>query len=146
MANTKTWPDPDTQFAEQGRSDVHGTYILSPTTNKPIDPTQVTVNASVDGSNAAGYVALTSPPTATNAGSDTSLTFSQQVNNVIIENNTSANVYYAFDTAATLGSLVLVPGTYYEKPKKVTVLHLLTAAAQNINGTAVGGIAVLGEL
>lgn len=93
-----------------------------------------------------GYVALTSPPATTNAGSDTALTFSSQINNVIVENNTSANVYVAFDTAATLGSIALVPGMYYEKPKKVTVLHLYTVAAQNINGSAVGAIVVLGEL
>ncbi|SRR6266849_250039 len=94
----------------------------------------------------AGYIALTSPPAQTNAGSDTTLTFSQQVNRVIIQNNTSANAYYAFDTAASLGSLLLVPGAFLVYPKKVTSPHLYTVAAQPINGTSAGNIVVLGAL
>lgn len=95
---------------------------------------------------ASGYVSLTSPPSATSAGSDTTLTFSKQVNRVIIQNNTSANVNYAFDTAASAGSLVLAPGSTLIYPKKVTSPHLYTAAAQNINGTSAGNIVVLGAL
>ncbi|SRR5712692_921913 len=95
---------------------------------------------------ASGYIALTSPPATTNAGSDTALTFAQEVNNVAIQNATSANVYYAFDVAASLGSLFLVPGAFLSYPKKCTVLHLYTAAAQPINGTSAGNIVVLGAL
>src|SRR5713226_1363517 len=94
----------------------------------------------------ANYIALTSPPSATNAGSDTSLTFSQQVNRVIIQNNSPANANFAFDAVASAGSLVLVPGAMLVYPKKCTTLHLFTAAAQNINGSTVGSIAVLGAL
>ena len=94
----------------------------------------------------ANYIAASSPPSATNAGSDTPYTFSSQVNRVILQNNTSANVNYAFDTAATAGSLVLVPSALLVYPKKCTVLHLYTAAAQNINGSTAGNIVVLGAL
>lgn len=38
MANTKTWPDPDTQVAQQGRADVHGVYLLDPVTQKAVTP------------------------------------------------------------------------------------------------------------
>ncbi|SRR6266704_651851 len=93
-----------------------------------------------------GYIAATSPPSATNAGSDTPYTFSSQVQRIIIQNNTSANVNFAFDVAASLGSLLLVPGAMLVYPKKCTVLHIFTAAAQNINGTTVGNIVVLGAI
>lgn len=93
-----------------------------------------------------GYVAASSPPSATNVGSDTTYTFSSQVNRVIIQNNTSANVNYAFDTAASAGSFVLASNAMVVYPKKVTALHLYTAAAQNINGTSAGNIVVLGAL
>lgn len=91
-----------------------------------------------------GYVAATSPPATTNAGSDTSYTFSSQVSRIIVQNNTSAVVNFAFDVAATAGSLVLQPGAFLTYPKKVTVLHLFTAAAQNINGSTGSNIVVLG--
>ncbi len=94
----------------------------------------------------AGYIAATSPPATTNAGSDTPYTFSAQVNRIILMNNTSANVNYAFDAVASAGSLVLTPGSMLVYPKKCTALHLYTAAAQNINGTAAANIVVLGAL
>jgi hypothetical protein len=93
-----------------------------------------------------GYVSATTPPSTTNAGSDTAYTFSAQVSRVIIQNNTSSNVNYAFDTTASAGSLLLVPGAMLVYPKKCTVLHLYTASAQSINGTSSGGIVVLGAL
>jgi hypothetical protein len=95
----------------------------------------------------ANYVALTSPPTATNAGSDTTCTFSSQVNYVTIINATGADVHYAFDVAATLGSSVLPNGqAILQLPKKVTAVHFYTAAAQNINGSTAGNLTLLGEL
>lgn len=93
-----------------------------------------------------GYVSASTPPSATNAGSDTSYTFSSQVNRVILMNNTSANVNYAFDTAASAGSLLLVPGAMLVYPKKCTVLHLYTAAVQNINGSSGNNLVVLGAM
>ena len=93
-----------------------------------------------------GYVTLTTPAAQTTANTDTLYTFSSQINTVIIQNNTAANLNFAFDAAATVGSLLLVPGQYYEKPKKVTVVHLLTTAATNVNGTSGSNIVLLGEL
>ena len=91
-------------------------------------------------------IAATSPPSATNAGSDTSYIFSQTVNHVLIQNNTSANLNYAFDVAASAGSYLLVPGAFVVWDRLCTVLHLYTAAAQNINGTSAGNIVVEGTL
>jgi hypothetical protein len=93
-----------------------------------------------------GYVALSNPPAQTNAGSETILTFSQQVNNISIYNGTSANLNYAFDETVTAGSLVLTPGYQLDKGKQVTSVHLLTASAKNINGSSAGNIVVKGSL
>ncbi len=38
MSNSKIWPDPDQHFTGQGRNDVQGVYMLSPTAQKPIEP------------------------------------------------------------------------------------------------------------
>lgn len=93
-----------------------------------------------------GYIALTSPPSTTNAGSDTVLTFSSQVNRIIIQNNTSANANFDFDQSASAGSFLVVPGGMIVYPKKCTAFHLFTAAAQNINGTSAGNIVVRGAM
>ena len=112
------------------------------------------ITALVDGNNniltpnleQSGYVALSSPPAQTNAGTETVLTFSQQVNNVSIYNGTSSNINYAFNETVTAGSLVLAPGYQLDKSKQVTTVHLLTASAQNINGSSAGNIVVKGAL
>lgn len=93
-----------------------------------------------------GYVSLSSPPTQTNAGSDTTFTFSSQVNTVLLQNNDVVNVNVAFDTAASAGSFLLAPGQTLIYPKKVTAVHLFTATARNVNGTSSGNIVLLGEL
>ena len=96
--------------------------------------------------NQPNYVALTSPPSATNAGSDTALTFAQQVSQVTIQNNCGANVNYNFDAAASPGTFLLPTGQTVVWPKKVTSPHLYTAGAQNLNGSSSGNIIVTGEL
>jgi hypothetical protein len=95
---------------------------------------------------ASGYVSATSPPATTNAGSDTIYTFSSQVNRVIIQNNTSANLNFDFDQAASAGSFLALPGTMIIYPKQCTVLHLYTTGAQNINGSTAVNIVVRGAL
>ncbi len=92
----------------------------------------------------ANYISATTPPSVTNIGTDTLYTFSSQVSRVILQNNTSVNVNYAFDVTSSAGSLLLLPGSTLVYPKKCTVLHLFTAAAQNINGSSTGNIVVLG--
>lgn len=94
----------------------------------------------------AGYVALVAPATQTSAGADTTFTFSQTVNTVILQNNTTAVLNYAFDQAASAGSLSLAAGQQLVYSKRVTAVHLFTTAATNVNGTTSGNIVLLGEL
>lgn len=90
-------------------------------------------------------VAATSPPTATNAGTDTSYTFSTTVHHIIIQNNTTAIAYCDFDVAATVGSFAVYPnGQMIVFDIPCTILHLYTAAAQNVNGSTVGNIVIRG--
>jgi len=79
----------------------------------------------------------------TNAGADSSLTFSSQVKHWSMQNNSSINVYYDFDTAATTGSFVLPPGgqVWWEWP--VTVVHVYTASSLSVN--TVNGIVLKGR-
>jgi hypothetical protein len=83
-------------------------------------------------------------PTTTNVGTDTSWSFTSQVRHLMIQNNTSANVQFSLDVAATAGSPILTPGATFFADIRVTAVHLLTAAAQNINGTSAGNIIVWG--
>ena len=85
-----------------------------------------------------------SQPTQTSVGSDTSWSFAQQVRHVFIQNNTSGNVQFCFDAATSGGSPILAPGETFSADLRVTAVHLLTAAAQNINGTSGGNIVVWG--
>lgn len=92
---------------------------------------------------ASGNTALSSPPTNTNAGSDTSLTFSATVSHWTMQNKSSADLYYNLDAAASTSTLVLAPGaqTWWDWP--VTVVHVFTAAAIPVNG--VNGLVLLGR-
>ena len=117
----------------------HPVYLVDPSGNAIVSSDADFV-AVVTGAS----VALTSPPAQTNAGSDTTLTFSSKANHFLIQNNTAANCYVALDTAASTSSLLLVPGALWRDDIPVTSPHLYTAAAQNINGAT--GIVVLGWL
>lgn len=94
-----------------------------------------------------GYEAaipLTSPPAQTNAGSDTPLTWAQPVRHLFVQNNTAAAVMVEQDAAASAGSTVVATGQLLVLDVPCAVLHLFTAAAQNINGTAAANIVVRG--
>lgn len=93
----------------------------------------------------AGYIAILGP-TQTSANEDTTFTFAQPVNTVVIQNNTSAVLNYAFDQEASAGSLLLAAGQQLIYSKCVTEVHLFTASATNVNGTSAGNIVLLGEL
>jgi hypothetical protein len=93
-----------------------------------------------------GYVSLASPPSATNAGSDTALTFAEIVTQVTVQNNTASIVNIAFDATASAGSFAIPAGATLVEEKQCSVLHLYTASAQNINGTSANNIVVLGEV
>lgn len=104
----------------------------------------LTMTATISGLVPAGAnTALSSPPAQTNAGSDTSLTFSATVNHWTLQNNSSANLYYNLDAAASTGTLVLAPNAqvFYDWP--VTVVHVYTAAAINVNGAS--GLCLMGR-
>jgi hypothetical protein len=91
-----------------------------------------------------GYIALVSPPANTNAGSDTPLTFSQQVSRVIFQNNYSATIYFDFDQTSSTASFQLLPGTLISYPKKCTSPHVYTTAAVPLN--AANGLIVRGAM
>ena len=90
-------------------------------------------------------IALVAPPVATNAGADTPLTFARQCHHFTLQNKTAANVYWWRDGVASLGSFLLAAGQTAFIDKPVTVLHLYTVAAENINGTADLNIVVDGS-
>jgi hypothetical protein len=88
--------------------------------------------------------AASGAPTATTATTDTAWTFASRVNHVLLQNNTTANLQYEFDTTASAGSPILAPGATFVADLQVTAIHLYTAAAQNINGTVAGNIVLRG--
>ena len=85
-----------------------------------------------------------SQPSATNVGTDTPWYFAKQVRHIFIQNNTAVNVQFSLDAAATAGSPILAPGAAFSGDIAVTVIHLLTAAAQNINGSSAVNIVIWG--
>lgn len=93
---------------------------------------------------ASGYVATGNNATNTTAGTDYPFTWTKPVNHIMICNKTGANVYYELDAPASLGSPAI--GTTYGATVfldvQTTTLHLYTAAQQNVNGTADGGVVV----
>lgn len=92
---------------------------------------------------AGSNTSLTSPPTNTNAGSDTSLTFASTVNHWSLQNNSSANLYYNLDAAASTGTFVLAPGAQVWWDWPITVLHVYTTAAIPVN--AASGLRLIGR-
>jgi hypothetical protein len=79
-------------------------------------------------------------PTATGVGTDTSWSFASQVRHLFIQNNTSANVQFSLDATTSAGSPIISPGSTFLADIRVTAVHLLTAAAKNINGTSANNI------
>ena len=80
----------------------------------------------------------------TNAGSDTSMTFATLINHFVLQNNSAANLYYNLDAAASTSSFVLAPNTLIAWDWPVTVLHVYTAAAINVNGAS--GLVLIGRV
>jgi hypothetical protein len=96
---------------------------------------------------AQGYVTpATTNASATSSGTDYFFAWVSAVNHVMICNKTGANVYYEFDAPASLGSPAI--GTTYGGTVifdvRTTVLHLYTAAGQNVNGSVDANIVVRG--
>ena len=87
--------------------------------------------------------ALSSPPGTTNAGSDTTLTFTAQVLRWCLQNNSSAVFYYNLDAAASTSTIALQPGAMVWWDWPVTAVHVYTAAAINVNGA--NGLVLMGR-
>jgi len=85
-----------------------------------------------------------SQPTQTTAGADTAWSFAQKVRHIMIQNNTAGNVQFSPDAVTSAGSPILASGGTLFFDLRVTTMHLLTASAQNINGTSAGNIVVWG--
>jgi hypothetical protein len=92
-----------------------------------------------------GYITLQAPQPQTNAGQDTVLTFSQQCDQVTVQNNTNNIAWVSFDGATANGAKLLQPGMMIIESKFVSSVYLNTPIAVNINGTTLPNIAVLGE-
>ena len=101
------------------------------------------VNSSVS---AGANVSLSAPPAALTAGVDTSFTFASKINHFFLQNNTTTNINFDLDTGATLGSPLLLPGQYISMDIPVTVIHILSAAASNVNGSTGANIVLKGWL
>jgi hypothetical protein len=99
---------------------------------------------------ASAVAAYASNPTATAAlAADTLFKWgalgTTVVNHVSIQNNTAANVFYAFDASTTVAAntvYALAAGQLVTWDRSVTVLHFSSAAAQNFQGQS--GISVEG--
>jgi hypothetical protein len=85
-------------------------------------------------------------PNATGIGVDTPIKFLRRATSIAMQNKTAANVYFAFDKAATVGSFVVPAGMLLVLDYSCSVLHLFTAAAQNINGTVDNNIVIDAEI
>ena len=90
--------------------------------------------------------ALTTTAGATVANTAYSATFASQVNHVLLSNNTTANLNYEFENAATAGSDVLAPGQKLLMDVQCITVSLLTATIENVNGSAAANIVVRGWL
>lgn len=85
-------------------------------------------------------------PAATTAATDYSFkwgsTGTEQVNHVLLQNNTAATINYDIDEAASAGSIALAAGATIFLDIQMSTLHLFTAGVVNVNGTATGNIVV----
>lgn len=104
----------------------------------------VWIEGGANGSAAQGAVA----PSASNAAHTTAATdysFSWQaptVNHIMLQNNTAAVVNWELDATATAGSPALAAGQTVFLDVVASVLHLFTAAQQNVNGAAAANVVV----
>lgn len=92
-----------------------------------------------------GYITLVAPQPQTNVGSETILTFTQQADQITVQNNSPQAIWVAFDGAVANGAKLMQPNTWVVESKFVSTVHLLTQTALNINGTILPNIVVLGE-
>lgn len=88
--------------------------------------------------------ALATPPAALTAGADTVLTFAPAAQHLLIQNKSTTAVYIEFGAVATVGSFLVDAGQTFSIDIPVTALHVYSAAALNVNGTADANLVVKG--
>ncbi len=93
---------------------------------------------------ATANTALVSPPGATTAVTDTPLSFGTQINHWCLQNNSTQVVYYNLDAAASTSTFELQPGSQIWWDWPMTVLHVYTITAVNVNGAA--GLVLIGRV
>jgi len=96
-----------------------------------------------------GYPApfTTTPNTDTPINFEAMEAFPFPIAGLRIVNNSAVNVYYAYDSTASLGSAFVAPGvTYFSDEIALAVLHIYTPSPVSVNGTTPGGIEILGIL
>lgn len=70
----------------------------------------------------------------------------QQVNHVMLQNNSSVNINFELDNTVSAGSPVITPGqTIFLDVQHIT-LQLLSSGTPNVNGTSAGNLVVRGWL
>lgn len=124
-----------------------GSVSVTGTTSVSVSntPTVSVTNPSlVVNSTTGAVVALSTPPAALTASTDTAFTFASQVKHVLIQNNSATATGVAFDTAATAGSFQLAPNQTLLLDVEVTAVHFWSTAATNVNGAAAANITLLG--
>jgi hypothetical protein len=89
-------------------------------------------------------VALSSPAVALTQNADTLYTFRQPVRHLFIQNNSATDATIDFDTAASSGSILLKAGMHLYLDIRVTVVHILSTAATNVNGASGSNIVLKG--
>lgn len=92
-----------------------------------------------------GYITLVTTPTQTNAGADTLLTFAQLANQVTVQNNSTVNVFVAFDGATANGALLVAPNDILVATKECSTVYVNTPQTVNVNGVVLPNVVVLGE-
>ncbi len=135
---------------------IEGTHVLAigQTTNVPLF-VRCTDEELIDArglqSSPSGYV----PAYASNAAALTSSTDypfkwgasgTNQVNHLMLQNNTTVNLNFDLDVVATAGSPVLLPGQTVFFDVQVLILHLFQAGTPNVNGNTAANIVVRGWL
>ena len=102
------------------------------------------INADGSESVASGGVPLLPAQATLVANTPLVVAFGQQVNRVVIQNNTAAVIYRAYVGNAGLGSYAIAAGASVVDQVSTGQVSLFGATGGTVNGTAVSGIVVEG--
>ncbi len=119
---------------------VTGTSLAVGNNALPILTSAVSGYVAAYGSNAAALTSSTDYSFKWGAGGTT------QINHLMIQNNTSTNLNFELDVAATAGSPILAPGATIFFDVQTLIVHLFQAGTPNVNGSTAGNIVAKGWL